>query len=366
MTEKLPKIHTLPETPDWMHDWVRNHSGLVMQVIQPEELSDLTKAKLFVWEDSIKLHSEYLRKAVDTKTVEGMVVFIFHFFRTPTIDVLDDDMIESLKYLKNHTKMEIWTEGYTALDWQVPVRNVSTHEHGLSNYFNLLLALHLDTKRKPIKDFYMAVVPSDPVRKAVVNALVGNSVCDNSVLLTGGNAGVRYRTTGEWLSTLANDLGQGNHVDALQGFGNGLPNMPAYEQCLCEVVLETAHDQSGWHLSEKTFRPICLNVPTVYLASRQQASSLLDLGYKLHDNEFYQVWHSDKPLDIKTKALLTYLAQIKDNEQVRTEIEQVAQHNFDWFWNQRKLSWYSNIHKGFENFVGANHMVSQVYGRLDS
>lgn len=366
MTEKLPKIHTLPETPDWMHDWVRNHSGLVMQVIQPEELSGLAKAKLFVWEKSIKLHGQQLRQAVDTDRVETMVAFMHHFFKSETVGDLDDDVIDTLKYFRHRTHMEIWTEGYTSLDWRVPVRNMCIFEHGLSNYFNMLLALHLETKRKTTKDFYMAVVPSNPTRKAVADALVGNSVCDNSVLLTGGNAGVRYRTTGEWLSTLANDLGQGNHVDALRGFGNGLPNMPAYEQCHSEIVLETAHDDLGWHLTEKTFRPICLNVPIVYLASRQQASSLLDLGYKLHDNEFYRVWHSDKPLDIKTRALLTYLAQIKDNEQARTEIKQVAQHNFDWFWNQRKLHWYRNIHESFENFVGANHMVSQVYGRLDS
>ena len=154
-------------------------------------------------------------------------------------------------------------------------------------------------------------------------------------------------------------------MNALLSFGNGLPNFKMYEQAFCELILET-RNAGSWHFTEKTFRPIAMGIPVVHLGHKPIHARLLAMGYRLYDNGFYQQWHTETALEKKLPYLESFLTHIKNDKSAQAQMEQIAQHNYQHFWNQRKLHYYTHIQQVFDSIAGENTLTHKIYKQLDS
>ena len=116
-------------------------------------------------------------------------------------------------------------------------------------------------------------------------------------------------------------------------------------ESLLYVVTETVADGCRQHLTEKIFKPICLNMPFVVVGTAGSLDYLRRYGFKTFDH----IWDEsyDNELDAvqrieKIGQLLKELDQLplQEKQQIFKQASAVTQHNFDHFYGG-----------GFENIL---------------
>jgi hypothetical protein len=103
-------------------------------------------------------------------------------------------------------------------------------------------------------------------------------------------------------------------------------------KCLAYVVTETVYFGNRLHLTEKTFKPICLGVPFVLVSSRGSLRYLRQYGFQTF-GDFWDETYDDEPDDFvrleKISALLTALDRMtsKQKQDLYTAMIPVINHN---------------------------------------
>ena len=246
----------------------------------------------------------------------------------------------------------------------IKIYSIDNFENVISHSFVLLLSQILHKKRQPTKMFSMQTVFKDNFRKTVGNYLQESALWKDFPPSPLTNSTALYKKAADVLQHLEQHYGPGQHIHALKSFGNGLPNFKMYEQVFCELILETRNSGS-WHFTEKTFRPIAMGIPVVHLGHKPMYDRLLAMGYRLYDNGFYQQWHTETALEKKLPYLESFLTHIKNDKLAQAQMEQIAQHNYQHFWNQRKLHYYTHIQQIFNSIAGENTLTHKIYKQLD-
>ena len=352
-------------------DWGIERGYLINRGIVPKELSiaklnSLTDAHavkdLVVYENFVKVHGELLRKTVMSGVVSQLTIIKNHPFG------LSDEIMDSLDSLALNKKINIIVNGhYTKQYENLSIYNVDTFEYCMNHDFILGLSTILATRRDPSDKILLQVVPSDDFRKTVVNALYNSAIQE---YIQGPNkehnnsSNKLYTRADNFLLEIEKDYGPGMHVDAIGTFGNGLPNMEMYESVMCEIVLET-QNHGPWHFTEKTFRPIALGVPIVHLGHKPIYEKLLEYGYQHYDHDFYEMWHSQMPLDQKLGRLSQFLKHMIDSDSAKLKMEQIAKHNYENFWTRRKMCNKLNDKRIVDDVFGEVGIENKIYRRLN-
>jgi len=245
-------------------------------------------------------------------------------------------------------------------------KQFNVYEHFVGNHYNLLLSDLLKKNKKNTMDFYYAVVPKDRFRKSVTAHLMNSGVLNNSIV-TGNSSQCLYNIADTIRDQIKEKYENQEIFQALSSFGNGLPNLKAYEKIFCEITIESHNDevQSNFIFSEKTWRPIAFDIPVVYLACKSQANKFIEMGYELHNHIFYDKWHSDLSLEEKLHHLVEYLEQIKGDAKIRESLVKVSHRNHKWFWENRKLEYYRQTTESFSNLLGEDNLLKRVYDCLN-
>lgn len=106
---------------------------------------------------------------------------------------------------------------------------------------------------------------------------------------------------------------------------------------LAHVVTETVYHGRRHHLTEKTFKPICLRMPFVMVSNAGSLDYLRQYGFRT----FGHVWNEDYDLEINDEARLVKIAALlKDlDDQSPRELQQiyratipVLEHNYQHFY----------------------------------
>lgn len=105
-----------------------------------------------------------------------------------------------------------------------------------------------------------------------------------------------------------------------------------YQQCAIEVVLETVMDDSRWHLTEKTLRPIACGTPFMLLSSPGSLEYLRYYGFKtfhpLIDETYDSILDSRERVRTMQKEMSRLAAlPVKEKHELYRELDQVAQIN---------------------------------------
>jgi hypothetical protein len=206
----------------------------------------------------------------------------------------------------------------------------------------------LASRRSPVQDFILMVNTKNRFRQLLCRALEQSGVLKNSVVSTDGAE--NYEKLGQKQNKIFDTIEQQlpGHISlsALRAWGTGnVPNFKAYEKTFCEIVVESAntaidstYENAFSDLSEKTYKPIALGVPFVFLGSEEMYHKLIDDGYQLVDvDDFYRKWHTASNLQTAVSDLIVFLKKIIVDKDLRQRLESMATHNYKNFWLNRKL-----------------------------
>jgi hypothetical protein len=109
-----------------------------------------------------------------------------------------------------------------------------------------------------------------------------------------------------------------------------------YQSTAIEVVLETLFDDSRWHLTEKTLRPIACAQPFIMAATPDSLEYLRSYGFQTFDS----VWDESYDNIADPVARLTAIVELmKDIEQrlspqdIVAKTKEICEHNQRWFFS---------------------------------
>jgi hypothetical protein len=351
------------DLPAYVNNFCHNFGGISISPINHSKLLELceqgTIKKLIVYETSVIEQTEILINLLEQQRVESLTIYNNHPF------LFTDSLLDRLNTVAMTTDINIIVNGYYNNVYNnIKIYSIDISEHAISHHFVLLLSQILHKKRQPTKTFLIQTVSKDNFRKTVTTYLQESALWKDFFPSPLTNSTALYKKQADVLQHFEHQHGTGQYISALTSFGNGMPNFKMYEQIFCELILETKNSGS-WHFTEKTFRPIALGIPVVHLGHKPIHDRLLAYGYRLYDNGFYQQWHTETALEKKLPYLESFLTHIKNDKLAQAQMEQIAQHNYQQFWNQRKNYYYTHIQNIFDRIAGENTLTHKIYKQLD-
>ena len=128
---------------------------------------------------------------------------------------------------------------------------------------------------------------------------------------------------------------QFNGSNMLGGFGSGTPRFDLYDRVFCEIVIETVYDTPTVHVTEKVWRPIASGFPCFLLINPANIQYLRDEGYELAPKFLYDDLYSCQNSQEASDIFFNFTKELKQNENLKKEIINMAQNNYKKFWKQK-------------------------------
>jgi len=245
----------------------------------------------------------------------------------------------------------------------IKVQNFIMMEEKLNKPLIKILSMILIKNKKLAKEFIVNCVPKDEFRRKILTYLDESGAVPGCFKYNQEKESEELRKKVDNFFEILKKYKLNQYADALRGFEVGLPNLEQYERALLEIVIES-NNLTAWQLTEKTFRPIAFGIPIVFLGHKEMFDTLTGYGYRLYDNNFYEKWHSNKPLDERLLHLKEFLTHIKNEADIE-KIKKIAAYNYDLFWNRRYTHSYEAINSFLESFLGENTVVNNIYKCLN-
>lgn len=339
------------------------HAGINLTNISFQQLAQICEKQVLpnvvLSEGAIRNHHDAILQLMDAKRIKEITIHNDHPFG------INEQILDKLdSYGKTHN-INIVINGYFAKNYNnINIYYLEQEEFAIGHHFNMLLSQILKTRRNPVKTFIMQSVFKNEFRNSVGQYLKQSDIWkDFADTQMENTTQSLIRNSDQFIENVGKQFGKGLYINAFIPFGNGLPNFKLYENAFCEVVMET-RNSGPWHFTEKTFRPIAFGIPVVHLGHRILHERLMHYGYKIYDNGFYQHWHSDIPQQEKLGHLYEFLKHVKSD--AMEDMSNIAKHNYNLFWNQRRSAYYEQLQKLFDTVFGQQTLAHKVYKLLDS
>jgi hypothetical protein len=135
-----------------------------------------------------------------------------------------------------------------------------------------------------------------------------------------------------------------------------------YENTDIEVVLETLFDDSRWHLTEKTLRPIALGQPFILAATAGSLEYLRSYGFKTFDSVWSESYDQIVDPQDRLTAVIELMKSINNwdpatRQQKINEAIRIAEYNKQLFFSTQ---WHDQLLAEFEqNFKSAWETMQQ-------
>ena len=358
--------------PGHVKNVIRDWSGIECNDVTLEQLAKIGPyIKNFVVDEFYFLDNmEKIFQTMNQNGIKGMVIYGMHIFK------FNNTILERLDELSVGKSVHFITMSYKVKTF----RNVIAHtidlvEHSIAHEVNHLLAERCRSRRSPEKDFILMVNTKNKFRQDLVKGLEQSGVLKNSVLSTGGAEDYKKFTQkqNKIFDWIEQQLPGHISLGALRSWGIGnVPNFQAYEKTFCDIVVESAntaidhtHDNHFSDLSEKTYKPIALGTPFVFLGSKDMYQKLIDDGYRLVDEgDFYMKWHTAPNIEMAVSHLVIFLKKIMVDKDLRERLESMASHNYKNFWTDRKLVHQTNKEKVLNECFGTS-TFNTIYDCFD-
>lgn len=347
--------------PDYFINWVNDNSGITVQNRSIESFIENPPSIFLTTGSEIRHNMETVFELMDKCKIKSVVIISGHIYK------FTDEKLKKINELAKDKNVTILSMGSSLNGYE----NIKSYqfdliEHVISNDLNFLLSCELKNNRNPKKDFTFFVNMKDDFRKIVYDGLKDTGVFENSLIFASEKEQMKTLSDNqELIFKKINEIYTNNNMlNALKSW-NALPNFKVYEEIFCEIVIESRNDGALADLSEKTYRPIALNIPFVFLGHGLMYQKLLKDGYTLVDNSsFYKEWHKNVPLPERMPALINFLQQIRVDQNLRKQMELMAQHNYENFWTKRKFTFFKNNYTIFTNCFGEN-LIQKIYKNLN-
>ena len=335
--KKIPAV----ECPGYVKDFVSGWSGIQCQDMTLQEVAVLKPKTFLTNEDYLLSNMDKIFATMEQNGIKEIVIHALHIykFNHATFEKLNR-MAEGKKV--HFISMSCMIKNYT----NIILHSHDIVEHSISHDVNLVFCERLQSRRRPELDFIFMVNTKNSFRQQLSTALQESGVLKNSIVSNGGQDEYEQfvQKQKDMIDSINKQLPGNMCMDALASWIN-VPNFPAYEKSFCEIVVESAngkfdntHDSVFTDLSEKTYRPIALGVPFVFLGSEDMFNKLTRDGYQLlDDDDFYKKWHNGSTFQTMVSHLISFLEKIMTDMDLRQKLESMAKHNYHHFWVNRKL-----------------------------
>jgi len=108
---------------------------------------------------------------------------------------------------------------------------------------------------------------------------------------------------------------------------------------LVYVVTETVYKEKTLHLTEKTFKPIVMQLPFILVAPKYSLEYLRSYGFKTFNefwNEDYDLQDNNERMDSIAKLIKDLnVLSLKEKAQLQKHISPIVEHNFNWFYSDK-------------------------------
>jgi hypothetical protein len=337
---KIPAV----ECPVYVKDFISGWSGIQFQDMTLQEVAVLKPKTFLTNEDFLLDNMDKIFEVMGQNGIKEIVIHALHIYK------FNHAIFEKLNRMAEGKKVHFISMSYMVKNYT----NIIPHshdivEHGISHDANLIFCERLRSRRRPELDFIFMVNTKNPFRQQLSTALEQSGVLKNSIVSNGGQDEYKQlvQKQKDMIDSINKQLSvKDAHrvVDALASWTN-IPNFSAYEKCFCEIVVESANgkfdntrDSVFTDLSEKTYRPIALGVPFVFLGSEDMFNKLTQNGYQLlDDDDFYKKWYNGSNFQTMVSHLISFLEKIMTDMDLRQKLESMAKHNYHHFWVNRKL-----------------------------
>lgn len=111
-----------------------------------------------------------------------------------------------------------------------------------------------------------------------------------------------------------------------------------YRSTAIEVVLETLFDDTRWHLTEKTLRPIACGQPFILAATAGSLKYLHSYGFQTFDSVWDESYDDIKDPVARLQAIVDLMQHIKLNystEEILDKTKKICEHNQQRFFSQQ-------------------------------
>ena len=336
------------ECPDYVKDIISGWSGIQFQDMTLQEVAVLKPKTFLTNEDYLLSNMDKIFEVMEQNGIKEIVIHAGHIFK------FTHAIFEKLNRMAEGKKVHFISMSYMLKNYS----NIISHSHDVTEYnishdVNLIFCERLKLKKSPKLDFIFIVNTNNPFRQQLSSALEQSGVLKNSIVSNSGHDEYdRLREKQKkMIDFLKGECCNGMCADALSSWVT-VPNFSAYEKCFCEIVVESANGKFDdirdgvthrggifTDLSEKTYRPIALGVPFVFLGSEDMFNKLIRDGYQLLDyDDFYKKWHNRTNLQTSISHLIYFLEKIMVDKDLRHKLEAMAKHNYHHFWVNRKLA----------------------------
>jgi hypothetical protein len=252
---------------------------------------------------------------------------------------LNSDSIESVCHQYNWKQYYYFFHGWAALDWYrgynrtglVPDYRDRDIKHsfistnrivGGRRDHRILLMYHL-LKQKVSNALisFPAVCPGENQSVSLISEKLADRYADISHVMS--SAGFPWDMPGE--------SGHPMHSCWLSLFEENAAS-------LVHVITETAYFGRKWHLTEKTFKPICLQMPFVLVSNAGSLSYLQQYGFKTFGHIWDESYDQETDDHVRLQKIAALLKQFDDmSSDERMNIHRACQdtvmHNFNHFYN---------------------------------
>jgi len=112
-----------------------------------------------------------------------------------------------------------------------------------------------------------------------------------------------------------------------------------YQNCAVDVVLETLFDDTRWHLTEKSLRPIACGKPFIIVSTPGSLEYLQRYGFKtfgnLIDESYDKISDSLARLDAVTDLMKEIsMLSLPTKTSLFKDLHRIAEYNKKWFWSE--------------------------------
>ncbi len=344
--------------PDWLEQQVFESGGYrCVPIVSFSKTVDT----LLIYEDEYLMDQDHWHNLVKTKVIGVLVVYSGHAWK------FSKDTLDRLDSFECADRVRIFANGHWK-DREQYKNIVSVHynvqEHATSHHVIFQLYRMLKKRRNPSKDFVWFTVPKDDYRKKFVQELGKSEIFTNSMTSFEMSNESLHNKVNAVVDKLKTTYGASSWSNAVDSFGNGLPNLRAYENCFCEIVLETKNSGS-YHITEKFYRPTAFSVPVILLGGKEMHRQLRQDGFRFYDhNNFYEKFHGADDIDIKVTLLKDFLIHVKEHRP--QAMQDIAELNAEHFWHKRKNEYYDTVTSGWRKLVGKENILDRIYNDLDT
>lgn len=351
----LPKIYGY-KIPSFVCGLMQDHGYEIENI---DHFREIHKCSMFFEELIISSKKfEVFKKIITKYKPIQITIVINHIFKVPK------NHLDQLDQLANLIKINLIVHGTILGEY----KNLNVYELNLSEqqlgHHDLYVAGKILKQNINIKYDFMAVVnlKKNQYRKKIFDYLNSTNIFQNSKIQANDPKQFEiFQNKSKKLFEYLQNYKAGKSLHTAYGNTMTLPPFHLYEKCFCEIVVESGNLDAG-DISEKTYRPVLLGKPIVWLGNNLMFKKLQKDGYKFYDNNFYDNWFQLALEKDKLQHLYNFLDHIKQSNQAKIQMEKIAKENYINFWHTRKIDIpYQNYKMLKQCFGDSLHEVAYNY-----